>query len=329
MVRCIRVPKKDAEQVRSELMLEGLLDRGHKIRSDGDDVMVPVLCCGFGRYVTEEFDLERLEQKVTDYRELVRLPEELRERLPTSFDVIGDVAIMKIPEDLIGYRTEIGEAVMRAVGVRTVMADYGVKGDLRIRELEQIAGTGTPETVHREYGVRLAADPSKVYFNPRLATERMRIASMVTDGEVIVDMFAGVAPFPVVICKHSRPSAVYAVDLNPETKRFMEMNIRMNKTGNIIPIIGDIRSVKETLPKADRVIMNLPQSAFEFLPEALQIAKPGGTIHLHMIQSEPDPESMIRAAGDLGHDVRVDTVTELKSYSPVSSVYVYDIRVIT
>jgi tRNA (guanine37-N1)-methyltransferase len=142
-------------------------------------------------------------------------------------------------------------------------------------------------------------------------------------------MFAGVAPFPVVICKHARPSVVYAVDLNSEAKVFMEMNIRMNKINNIVPISGDIRNVKEQLPKADRVIMNLPQSAFEFLSEALDISKTGGMIHLHRIQSDPDPEDIVKRAKELGHDVSVETITELKSYSPTTAVYVYDIRVIS
>jgi len=329
MVRCVRVPKKDAEEVRSRLMLNGLLDKGHKIRSDKDDVLIPISGDGFEHYGTEESELECLEQKETDYRNLVQISEELKEKLPTSFDVIGDVAVIKIPDALTEYRKDIGNAVMQTVNVRTVMMDSGVKGDLRIRELEQIAGSGTSETIHKEFGVRLAADPSKVYFNPRLATERMRIASMVKDGEIVVDMFAGVAPFPAVICKHARPSVVYAVDLNPEAKAFMEKNIKMNKIDNIIPISGDIRLVKEQLPKADRVIMNLPQSAFEFLPKALELSKAGGVIHLHRIQSEPDAEDIISVAKELGHDVSIDSVTELKSYSPVSAVYVYDIRVIS
>jgi len=329
MVRCVRVPKKDAEEVRSRLMLNGLLDKGHKIRSDKDDVLIPISGDGFDHYGTEESELECLEQKETDYRNLVQTSEELKEKLPTSFDVIGDVAVIKIPEVLTEYKKEIGNAVMQTVNVRTVMMDSGVKGDLRIRELEQIAGSGTSETIHKEFGVRLAADPSKVYFNPRLATERMRIASMVKDGEVIVDMFAGVAPFPVVICKHARPSAVYAVDMNPEAKAFMEKNIKINKIDNIIPLSGDIRIVKEQLPKADRVIMNLPQSAFEFLPEALELSKTGGVIHLHRIQSDPDTQDIIEMAKESGREISVDSVTELKSYSPTSSVYVYDIRVIS
>ena len=329
MVRCVRVPRNDAESVRSELVLNGLLDKTHRIRSDGDDVLIPIHGGCSHRYRIEEHDLEELEQKETDYRNLLSMDAELKDKLPTSFDVIGDVAVIKIPDVLTGYRNDIGAAVMRTVNVRTVMMDSGVKGDLRVRELEQIAGSGTSETVHKEYGVRLSVDPSKVYFNPRLATERMRIASMVKGGEVIVDMFAGVAPFPAVICKHADPSTVYAVDLNPEAKAFMERNILMNKTNNIVPITGDIRDVKDRLPKADRVIMNLPQSAFDFLPEALSISKAGGTIHLHRIQSEPDPEEMVKKAKELGHKVSIETITELKSYSPTSAVYVYDIRVIS
>lgn len=330
MVRCIRVPKSKAQSVRMKLAAEGLLERDYRIQSDGDDILIPISSDGIDGYVAEDVDIERIERKETDYRNLVDVSEDLKEELPSSFDVIGDVAIVKLHEPLMPFKNQIGEAIMQVTAnIRTVMLDAGVKGELRIRELEQIAGAGPSETVHKEFGVRMSVDPAKVYFNPRLATERKRIASMVANGEVIVDMFAGVAPFPLIICKHAEPEKVYAVDLNPEAKAFMERNIELNRISNIVPMNGDIRMLVNDVPRADRVIMNLPQSAFDFLPEALKISKVGGTIHLHRIQSEPDPEDIVSTAKGLGHRVNVENVTELKTYSPTSAVYVYDIKVIS
>ena len=60
--------------------------------------------------------------------------------------------------------------------------DKGVKGEFRVRDLEVVAGDDRLETIHQEYGIRLLVDPSRVYFNPRLAGERHRVASLVREG---------------------------------------------------------------------------------------------------------------------------------------------------
>ncbi|MDL2231852.1 50S ribosomal protein L11 methyltransferase, partial [Porphyromonadaceae bacterium OttesenSCG-928-L07] len=163
-------------------------------------------------------------------------------------------------------------------------------------------------------------------FNPRLATERRRVASQVKHGEIIIDMFAGVAPFPLVISKHSGAREIYAIDLNPDAMEFMVRNIEMNKVENITPMNGDARAIIKELPKADRVIMNLPQSASDFLEDALNASKIGATIHLHRIsERDPGTDAIKEMANDLGYAVEVSEPIELKTYSPSMSVYVFDI----
>ena len=326
MVKCVRVPRCDAERIRSKLLDDGLLSRDHRLCSDGQDVLIPVLSKPEGMMI-EEHELDAIEHKETDYRNLINT--EMKDKLPSSFDVVGDVAIVKVPDDILELKEQIGAAILQTVGVRTVMMDSGVKGELRIRDLERIAGTGSSETVHKEFGVRMATDPSKVYFNPRLATERMRVASLVQSGEIIIDMFAGVAPFPLVISKHSNAKMVYAIDLNEDAKGFMDRNIEMNKVTNVIAMQGDARSVMKDLPKADRIIMNLPQSAFEFLDLALSNINKNGTIHLHKIMDRSDlsafTETLVKNAKENGFGIRIKETIELKTYSPTMSVYVFDI----
>ena len=308
-----------------------MLDTKRKIGSDEGFLIVPIIGDEYEGYEVVEADLEQLEQTPTDYKEMLEIPEELRQELPTSFDTIGDVAIIKLPESLEQYKHQIGEALISVNGsIRTVMADSGVKGDLRIRVLEQIAGEGSSETIHKEFGVRIAVDPSKVYFNPRLATERSRTASLVKDGETIIDMFAGVAPFGLIICKRAAPKIVYSIDINPEAERFVRRNMEINHIENIVPITGDAAEEIKALPEADCIIMNLPQIADSFLVSALSKVKIGGVIHLHKIIERSDLDNLIEKmrmdaiAG--GFDVVVDAVTELKTYSPTMSVYVFDIK---
>ena len=328
MVRCIRVPKAEGNTVRMSLKAEGLLDLDHRIASDGDLLFIPILSDSYNDYPTEERELEVIEHQETDYR--MFLPEDIRDILPNSFDCVGDLIIVKIEDELLPYKERIGEALLKVNrNVRLVLMDGGVKGELRIRELEPIAGSGGTETRHKESGVTMITDPAKVYFNPRLATERMHVASQVRDGETIIDMFAGVAPFGLVICRHANPEVIYSIDLNHDAYLFMKRNIALNKADRIIPIEGDAVDAVKDLPPADRVVMNLPQIAYRFLDVALSKTKKGGVIHLHRIMERDTADALteelldeMRSKGYLCH---LAEKRELKTYSPSASVYVFDV----
>ena len=328
MVRCIRVPKSEGNPVRIRLKEEGKLNIDAKIRAEEDHLLIPILSDSFEDYEVLDEDLEIQEHQETDYRNL--LPENIRDILPNSFDNIGDVLVVKLVDELLPMKHEIGDALLKvSSSTRAVFLDHGVKGELRIRDLELIAGSGGSETRHRESGVTIMTDPAKVYYNPRLATERERVASMVKDGEVIIDMFAGVGPFPLTICRYARPKAVYAIDLNHDAVEYMRTNIKLNHFSNIVPMEGDARELIKDLPMADRIIMNLPQIAQEFLPDALARTKKGGIVHMHKIMGREESDKVIALIIDemnsKGLKCRLSEKRDLKTYSPSASVYVIDI----
>ncbi len=146
---------------------EGALDLDSKISSDADCILIPILCDSFEGYEVIESSLEVQEHRETDYRELLKIPEGLKEELLNSYDIIGDVLIVKLTDGLLEYKCEIGDALMSVTpNIRTVMLDSGVKGDFRIRDLEQISGTGSSETIHREFGTRMITDPARSTSTP-------------------------------------------------------------------------------------------------------------------------------------------------------------------
>lgn len=330
MAKCIRVPKSEGEPYRRGLIEDGLLDLNHRIGSDGAYLLIPCTCDEYRGIKAEEAELREQEHGNGDYRNFVNVPEDLKSLLPMSHDVVGDIAITKLDEALLPYKEDIGRAMMKVVPVlRAVFLDGGVKGEFRIRELEKIAGTGTSEVMHKEFGTRMVTDPAKVYFNPRLANERARVCEQVKPGEVIIDMFAGVAPFGSVICRNAQPSMVYSIDLNPECERFMKENMRLNHIANMECMIGDSVELVKKLPKADRIIMNLPQMADQFLDAALGAVKETGIIHMHKIMERADlptyEDTLKQRMSEKGYGMKVVRVQELKTYSPTMSVYVFDI----
>ncbi len=290
----LKIPKNMANNVRKILLNYSLLNLDARIKRENDFVIIP-LNEAPDQNIIGKIGQDNVEIIETTFEMQKRGPKSLKDYLRDkidpkiideirgSFDIIGDIVILEIPDDLVDYKDLIGEAALKFTGRKAVFRKKSeIKGIIRTRELEHIAGENISETIHQEFGCRLMLDVKKVYFSPRLATERKRVTDSVKNGEIIVDMFAGIGPFPVLIAKNHEVK-VYAVDINPEAYKYMQENIELNKVqGKVIPIMGDVRKVLEDKNiKADRIIMNLPGSAYEFLDTAMKSIKSGGIIHYY------------------------------------------------
>jgi len=329
--RCLRVPKGRAELVRMRLLQQGILRKDLQPARDGNDVCLPVNSeDNIEEGELGEWEFTPVRSAPVNYRAVADVPDGLRAMLPRAFDVIGKVIVIKIPDDLLEYRQQIGHALLQArPEALSVAMDRGVKGEDRIRELELIAGSPSLETVHVEHGLKFAIDPSRVFFSPRLATERLRVAGMVARGETVLDMFSGVGPFAIHIAKRAMPSKVFAADINPAAIEYLKTNIRLNRVSGVEPIQGDARGLPGKIPVVDRIIMNLPHLAMEFLPVAMRLLRPGGTVHLYEIL---EPQEKDRKKSELasimkreGHEPRRITARLVRGYSSFESHFVFDL----
>jgi len=235
-------------------------------------------------------------RRVKTFVELLedKLPPYLLASLPRAADLVGDIAIVELPPELDAHKNIIGKAVLKSQkNVRTVLAKAGaVGGTFRLRGFSVIAGEPKTETIHKEYGCQYHVDLAKVYFSPRLSYEHSRVASLVEEGETVVDLFAGVGPFAILIAKTHEDVEVHAVDVNPHAIEFLKRNIRLNRVeGKVHPIFGDAKQVVEERLSgvADRVVMNLPEKALEFVDAACGAVKPmGGVVHFYSFVSASD-----------------------------------------
>lgn len=228
-------------------------------------------------------------------------PEQLK-RIYKTFDIVGDIAIIRVPESQRRHSKLIAEAIMNTH--REVKAVWrqssSVSGDFRLRNLEFVSGEKRSETIYREHDCVYKTDLKKAYFSPRLSYERMRIAGLVQKGEAIVNMFAGVGCYSIAIAKHSEPLKVYSVDINPSAFQYLLENIRLNRAEKVVvPLQGDAKEVaeKELQKVADRVLMPLPEKAYEYLDVALRALKPaGGWIHYYSFEHANKTEDPIKKA---------------------------------
>jgi tRNA (guanine37-N1)-methyltransferase len=255
-----------------------------------------------------------------------------------AFDIVGDIAVIKLPDELLSKRHLIGEAVMEVhPSLRTVLLQTSpVKGEFRTRALQVIAGGPETETLHRESGCEFKVDLARVYFSPRLAHERARIATQVAQGEAVANLFAGVGCYSIIIAKRGNPSVIYSIDKNPVAFEYMRENIRINKVGDkVIPILGDAREVVENrlVGMVDRVLMPLPELARYFFDTALATLKRGGgVVHFYDFGEEPDPfgksSDFVRREGEKrGFKIEVLNKRKVRSYATKCYHVVLDVAV--
>jgi tRNA (guanine37-N1)-methyltransferase len=235
---------------------------------------------------------ERLREILTE-----SLSSEDLTKISGSYDIVGDIAIIRL--STLKNSQIIADAIMNIHrNVKSVLAQTGpVSGDFRLRRLTHIAGKNVKSTIHRESGCLFSVNMERCYFSPRLSHERSRIASLVKPGETIVNMFAGVGCFSIIIAKRVAAVRVFSIDVNPTAIRFLTENVRLNRVyGKVIPILGDSGEVVESRLRheADRVLMPLPAKSLAYLPSALLALKPsGGWVHYYDFEHARKSENPI------------------------------------
>ncbi len=329
----VAVPKEHAEEVRQKLLATGSLRTGVAVEREGDTVILPIAARVAVGHPIVEREFRESFTPVRSYKDVAQIPPELKPLLPTSFDVVGDIAIIRIPDGLEDHESAIAAAILRTnTSVKVVAADAGVKGPLRIRDLRVLAGPSRTETVHREYGLSYKVDVAKAYFSPRLGTERLRIAEQVEPGEAVVDLFAGVGPYAILIAKRRQPRAVYAFDANPDAFRFLEENVRRNRATRVEPRLGDATRLLSDTEPPDRVIVDYPQHPDPAYQAVLPRILPNGVIHYYAIletaECEDRERELASTARELDRRVEILARREVHGWSPTQKLYAFDLRVI-
>ncbi len=297
---CIKIRKVYGETAIALANKLKIVNKELEIQRDNNAICIPLV------RQPQETELEKLKEQVPDcevstylfperkkriktFVELLedKLSSHLLASLPRAIDFVGDIAIIEIPSELDAYKSVIGEAILKThKNVRTVLAKASaVSGTYRLREFSTITGEPKTKTIHKEYGCQYYVDLAKAYFSPRLSYEHNRVASLVRESETVIDLFAGVGPFAILIAKTRENVKVYAIDVNPHAVEFLKKNIRLNRVeSKVSPILGDAKQIaKQRLSGvADRVIMNLPEKATEFVDAACEAVKPtGGIVHFY------------------------------------------------
>ena len=256
---------------------------------------------------------------------------------PLAFATVGHIAHFNLRDEYIPHRELIGRVLLdKNKHLRTVVRKVNsLSNQFRTPELEVIAARPGSETdlvaVVREGGMAFTVDFASVYWNSRLSTERERLLALFREGEVLVDMFAGVG---ALSCMAARKGLeVHANDLNPKGAECIEMNAQANGVDVNVYCLDARAFVRKLMnqgvfDKACRVhfVMNLPAMALEFL-DVFRGLMPGDgeqmfRVHCHCFAKAqpPDEEISARVVEALGSKITFE-LHEVRNVSPNKRMY--------
>lgn len=346
-IKCwaLRVEKNEAEEVRRNLLKLGFLNSGLKPFEKDGFIYFPLKRVEGVEDLLKRFkasiltvSFEERVKRPRSLREILleKLPRKLLSLLPSSYDLIGDIIVVEIPPELKPYEKTVAEGLMKLhPNVKTVLSKEGAtRGAYRLRKYRVIAGLNKFETIHREHGCLYRIDLRKAFFNPRMSGERIRVARLVSEGERVLDMFAGIGSFSIIVAKTQPTAKILAIELNPEAYRLMLENIKLNKVEDRVrPVLGDCREVlKDIHERFDRVIMDLPHSSINYLDIALEKIKHNGMMHLYLVEGGEDPikdgyEKALEKIRVIGFDVDLVYARKVMEIAPRRFTIVLDLRV--
>lgn len=259
------------------------------------------------------------------------------ELLPSSFQRLGHVVILRLKPELMPKRELIGEAALTLIpGIKTVCVNTGkIDSEFRQPKVEYVCGEENTKVVHVEHGCQFAFDVTKLMWSMGNMNERKRMYEMVKEGEVVVDFFAGIGYWSIPIAKHAQPKHVYSIDANPDSIASLRENQKLNKIPKekMTIIHGKCEEVATTLGKiADRIILGyLPAPIFALAPAFHTFKPEGGVLHYEGVCGEGEYEELlndVREQGtSLGWEIQLIHAQQVKSVGPRKWHYVLDIQV--
>lgn len=205
------------------------------------------------------------------------------------FDSFGNIALVKFPKDFSEKKKKqyAKEILQSNKSIKTILEKTDkFKGRLRKQKTKYLLGEKTKEVLYNENNCSFRFNIDDTYFSPRLSNERKEIALQIKKDDIVLVMFAGVAPLPIVIAKNSKAKKIYSNEINRKANQYAKINIENNKLKEKVFLLpGDIKKVASELNKKkmkfDAIAMPRPQLKDSFLKEAFMLSKKNTRVYYY------------------------------------------------
>jgi len=224
-----------------------------------------------------------------------------KQKIQRSFNVLGSVAIVNFSDNVkFADKKKFAKKILKDnPQIKTVLEKSGkFSGRLRKMETRYLAGKKNKEVLYRENNCVFRFNIDTTYFSPRLSNERKEIANEIKKGNEVFVMFAGVAPYSIVIAKNSLAKKVYSNEINREANKYAKLNVELNRVGEKVELInGDAKKVCEKLKlqkkRFDVIVMPRPNLRESFLKHAFDLSKKGTRIFYYGFCKVEDVDKVV------------------------------------
>jgi tRNA (guanine37-N1)-methyltransferase len=268
-----------------------------------------------------------------------------------NYDILGDIAIVKF-EDSVSMEEKIVKAkqLMKDYKcIKTVLEKTNkVSGRLRTIKTKFLIGENKKEALYKENGCLFKLNIDSCYFSPRLANERLEVAKFIVKyseknkikNPSIIVMFAGVAPFSIIIAKAlgNKSGKIVSMELGKECNKYAKENVLLNKTKNIEVIGGDVKKIIPKLfernkkEKYNFIVMARPNLKETFLKQGLMMAKKNSIIIYYGFSPESKEKEMLseleKEARFLKRKIKILNCFEAGDIAPFEHRYRIEIKVL-
>ncbi|MHA1612518.1 MAG: class I SAM-dependent methyltransferase, partial [Promethearchaeota archaeon] len=247
--------------------------------------------------------------------------------VPKGFQDLNHRVILKLHPDLQEYAEEIASKIPEILPSVIAVWNRGqIKGKFRTpMGLTHLWGDPSTEVIITENNVRYKFDFTKIMFAKGNIHERNLLPKKIQQGELIIDMFAGIGYFSLGMGKTGRAEHIYSIEWNPDAFKYLQENIKLNHIEEYItPIFGDCKeNITNLVTKgifADRIVMGLLPAPVDAISYALRATKPSGTIIVYEGVEPKESSSLydefFTIANDIGFQCNLLERRIVKAFKP-------------
>ncbi len=282
----------------------------------------------------------RLRESVAQLIQQEGADSSLLETLPKRWERFADVALFQRDSfseeewDFID-KSELWTAVATALKVERIGRFSEIVGDKREPTVEMVLGE-EDWVIRRENGIDYGYNLTECMFSAGNVNERRRMGEVVKQGEVVVDLYAGIGYYTLPILVHSQAEHVHCCEWNPNSVRALESNLKDNGVSERCSLyFGDNRVTANNLQGiADRVILGLLPSSQDGYSVAMRaLSESGGVLHIHGVAPAKNHSSWAGQVMDElrsinpNRDIAAGAPIRVKSYAPHWDHVVLDVSV--
>ncbi|KDP20748.1 hypothetical protein JCGZ_21219 [Jatropha curcas] len=290
---------------------------------------------------TAKSPLQMMKEVVASLIKCKGLSEELLDQLPTRWERLGDVVVLpatsfKDPSwDLIG--DELWPTIAKLLSSN------------RLARKGRVAPTGTRDSTleilvgdngwvdHRENGIIYSFDAAKCMFSWGNLSEKLRMAHLDCEDEVVVDLFAGIGYFVLPFLVRARAKLVYACEWNPHAVEALKRNLEANSVSDRCVVLEGDNRIVAPRGVANRVCLGLlPSSEDSWVTAVRALRSNGGMLHVHGNVKDSEEgswtEHVLKSINEIstseGHnwEVTIEHLERVKWYAPHIRHLVADVR---